>query len=566
MRLRSLAALAALLFVAAPALAEPPKPAVVVQAKPIFRLLNDHREMLRQVGGPEQGDKLVKEFDRDIKNTLGEQGFEGIDTNRPLGGYVVLRDEIKDASIVLLVPVAGEKEFIALLERLKMKVEPVKDKKGVYSVAFPDVNLFPKDSHVQFVGPWAYVCLNEGDLTDAKNLLAPADLLDNADQSLASVKIYPGRVPEKLLKNALDQMDMAANGIKGFFGAGGVPKHIAKMMTAFFDEGPKLVRRYAETGVKEASEVGVRFTWDPMSGDTVTELTLVPKPGTPLAKEIAARPATANRFAGLVPKNAAVGGVIKAPLFAPEIREIVAAALEAGVEELKGDGGLPEMFHKLADEIGSSLVASVKKGELDGAFALVGPDKNGKFTFVGAASLEDAPKIEKALRQVARAAAIAKDFEFNAAKVGDVGIHKVPLLIAAPDGPRREFAKFLGENAPSYVAFDKDAAFLAVGPDALEAVKAALAVKPCPAPHIDLTANMKSLHKLVGAVGGEQSATTFAKFLGTDDKAVNILRITDAGGEKLTVKITVNVRYIPKFFLVAEGAASVKPPLPPPGK
>ena len=309
----------------------------------------------------------------------------------------------------------------------------------------------------------------------------------------------------------------------------------------------------------------MRFSWDPMSGDTVTEMTLTPKPGTPLAKEIAARPATANRFANLVPKNAAVGGVIKAPLFAPEIREIVASALEAGVEELKNEGGLPETFHNLADEVGKSLVGSVKKGDLDGAFAVVGPDKNGKFTVVGGVSLDEAPKIEKALRQVGRAAAIAKDFEFNAAKVGDIGVHKVPLLIAFPEEARREFAKFLGDNAPSYVAFDKDAAFLAVGPDALEAVKTALAAKPGPAPHIDLTANMKGLHKLIGAVGGEQAAAAFAKFLGTDDKTVNMLRITDAGGDKLTVKVIFNVRYIPKFFLVAEGGAmGIKKVDPPP--
>ena len=146
---------------------------------------------------------------------------------------------------MLLVPVSGEKDFIAFLERLKLKVEPVKDKKGIYSVTFPDANIFSKDSHVQFVGPWAYVSLNEGDPTDPKNFLAPADVLDNADQALWSVKLYPGRVPEKLLKNALDQLDMAANGIKGLFGAGGVPKHVAKMMTTFFDEGPKLVRATA---------------------------------------------------------------------------------------------------------------------------------------------------------------------------------------------------------------------------------------------------------------------------------------------------------------------------------
>jgi len=49
-------ALAALLLTTAPALAEPPKPTIVVQAKPVSRLLADFRDMVRQVAGPAEAE------------------------------------------------------------------------------------------------------------------------------------------------------------------------------------------------------------------------------------------------------------------------------------------------------------------------------------------------------------------------------------------------------------------------------------------------------------------------------------------------------------------------------
>lgn len=554
----------ALLLAIAPARAEPPQPTIVGQAKPISRLLTEFREMIRQTAGPTEAERLVKEFDQSLKDGFGERGFEGLDLNRPLGMYAVLGEQIEDTRVVVVVPTTGEKEFIALLERIRIKAEPVKDKKGVYKLVLPNEGLFPKESHLQFApGGWAYIALNEGEPTNPKDLVAPNTLFDNADPALATLKLFPGRVPAKLLANALEQLDNAAAGIKGFIG-GGVPPHVGKMMTTLFDEGPKLIRRYAETAVKEAAEVALRFGWDQASGDTVTELTLVPKAGTPLAKELAGFAAPVNRFAGLVPKDAAVGVVVKVPLYAKELQEIVAAVIEAIRVELKEPDALQEAFHPVADEVAKSLTGSVKKGSFDVAFALVGPSKDGKFTVVVGMSLDDAAAVEKALRQAAKAANLAKVVQFDAAKVGAVNVHKVSLAMAFPEDARADLAKVFGENPPGHFAFDKDAVFLAVGPDSLAALKTAIEAKPAPAPIIEVTGNMKRLHKFVELVGDERAAGLFAKHLGTDDKAASVFRVTAEGGPKLTVKITLNLRYIPRAFMIAEAVeGNVKPPLPP---
>ena len=120
-----------------------------------------------------------------------------------------------------MVPITGEKEFIGLLGRMKLKTEAVKDKPGTYTLQLPEHIVFPKASTVHIAGAWAHVSLNAGDAVDAKDLIPPETLIDNADPALITAKLYPDRVPDKLVKTTLDQMDQAAAMVKGFVGGAG---------------------------------------------------------------------------------------------------------------------------------------------------------------------------------------------------------------------------------------------------------------------------------------------------------------------------------------------------------
>jgi len=553
MRFRFVSTLALLVASAAVASAQAPKPAIVVQTQPVSRLLFEFKEVIRQVGGTAQGDAMVKEFEKSLKDGLGEKGFEGLDINRPLAAYAVLKDKPEDCGLVLVIPTTTEKDFVAFLERIKIKAVAVKDKKSVYELELPGNSPFPKGSHLQFAaGGWAYVTLNDGDPTDAKDLVGLGDVFNNADPSLISARLFPGRVPPKLVGGMLDEIDQAANGLKGFLGGGGGGD--AKVLKAFLEEGPKLLRRYVETGLKEAEEVGVKIGFDPMSGDTITELTLVPKTGTPLAKEIAATAPTTNRFAGLVTKDTAGAVLLKAPLFAKELREIGAAIFEGQDAELK-DTKVPEKLKPVVSEVLKGLARTTKAGNADLAVVLNGPDAAGKFTLVTGVSFSDSAEIEKALRALAKDSDFAKEFEFDTVKVDGIGVHKVPLYRVLPEDGGEELAKVFGAKPPGAVAFAKDAVFVAFGPGAVDAVKAALELKPAAAPALDVTANMSRFHKLIAATD-PMGAPMFAKFMGTADKTVSALKVTVEGGAKLTVKATVNVRILPKMYLVGESSTS----------
>jgi hypothetical protein len=258
-----------------------------------------------------------------------------------------------------------------------------------------------------------------------------------------------------------------------------------------------------------------------------------------------------------------VGTVFKAPLFAEEIRNIVASFLEAGQAELKNEEHkVPQQYHPIIDEVAKSLIGSVKKGQLDGAVAIAGPAKDGKFTILGGFSLDNAPAVEKAARELVKGRDFAKVVQLDVEKVGAVSIHKVDLLTLFTENQRRDLAKVFGENAPGYVAFASDAVFAAVGPDALDRIKAALDAKPGPGPYLDVLGNMKRLHAMIVAIEGERDADMFAKMVGTDDKLASMVRISAEGGQKLSVKLAINLRYLPKMMVSARGAGAAAPPPP----
>ena len=267
-----------------------------------------------------------------------------------------------------------------------------------------------------------------------------------------------------------------------------------------------------------------------------------------------------NRFAGIILKDAAVGRSSERALRRgdPQHR---AAFLEAGQAELKNEEHkFPKEYQPIVDEVAKSLIGSVKKGQLDAAVALVGPNNDSKFTVVGGFSLDNAPAVEKAARELVKGRDFAKVVQLDAEKAGAVSIHKVDLLSIFPERERGNLAKVFGENAPGYVAFAEDAVFAAVGPESLARIKAALEAKPGPAPFLDVVGNMKRLQAMVAAAGGEREAAEFAKMMGTDDKTASMVRITAEGGAKLSVKLMVNVRYLPKMLMSARGVAGAAPP------
>jgi hypothetical protein len=553
-------AAAAAALLAGPAAARPkgpPKPTVVAQAQPGARILNDVRDLVRLAGGPKDGDKMVMEFQKGLENLLGEKGFDGLDLNRPVAAYVTVREKFDESSVVVVVPVTGDKEFVGLLERMKLTPAPVAGKDGLFTIEIPR-DPFPKPSHVRLANGWAYVEFNGDDVADPAALVPAAELIDPAEQALVAVKLYPDRFPAALLKEWLDEMDKNVGEIKQFL-VGFQEPHVGAAFGTTLDEGPKLLRRFGESLQKEAKEVVLRVILDPVTRMDGYEVVVTPKPGTELAKAIAARTATTNRFAGLVPADAAAGFVGQTPGFTPEVRTILAAWIGA----LKGEANktAEEAVRPFLTEVFDGLARAAKAGENDFAVSILGPDKDGAFTLAAAVAFDDPTKLEKELRELARNPAAKKYLTLDADKVGGVAVHKVtlaPLLAGVPaDAVPTSWGKLVqtfGKEPLICVALTPKAVYAAAGPDPVAALKGVMAAKPGPAPALGVVANPARLHKLAERVGGKEGAKVFADTFGTTDKRTDLSTVTLEGGPALRIRVISNTKYQMRLNKLMESA------------
>jgi hypothetical protein len=115
-------------------------------------------------------------------------------------------------------------------------------------------------------------------------------------------------------------------------------------------------------------------------------------------------------------------------------------------------------------------------------------------------------------------------------------------------------------------AFAPKAFYSTMGPDAIGAIKAAMALKPAEAPQLDVVINPSRLVKLVQSAD-PQSGAMVAKAVGTDDKLSTMVGLSISGGKEFTAKFGFNGILVGKWFMlseVSEGGGNARPVPPPP--
>lgn len=545
MRIRFLAAvLAAALAAPAGRAADPP---VVFQTQPVGRLLEEARGVAKLIGG----DKAAEEFDGGLKGALGEKGFDGLDLARPVAGYVAVPADPARTVAVVALPVTGEEAFVAFVGRVSKEKVPAAVG-GVYTVPGSNPGM---TGAFRVVDGYAYLAGGAGDVAAkalAADALVPfAKVYDPTDTALASAKVHFGRFPEELRGKAAAALAEAQRGLAAL----PLPPEFGEMAKEAAGQLGKLGTRSLELA-KGAKTAGLKLNLDGATGDLTAELSLAGEPGSPLARDIAARKPTANAFAGLVAPDAAAGVRTRLPLFTDELRAAAAAGLEVARKEVANHPFPP--VRSVLDELLQGAVRTAKTGEADVAAAVRGPDADGHFTAVGAVAFDDPSKVEaefrKAVEQVAPPDAQAL-FEWDAEKAGKVAIHTFALGRVPEQGRAGFEPAFGGGDAMIAFAFAPKAVVLAMGPgaEAVKAVKGALGLKPGPAPVLDLVYNPAKAAKLMEAIG-PGSGDRFARVVGTADKLVPAARLGVAGGAELKVTFGFNLRLLPRGGFAASTA------------
>jgi len=294
--------------------------------------------------------------------------------------------------------------------------------------------------------------------------------------------------------------------------------------------------------LQDAESAAARVLLDINTGEAALEIGLTGKPGSKLAKSIAARQQSTNKFAGLLTPDTAFGLKLQLPLFAKEIQNAAVIGLEAGQKTLAENA--PPQFKALIDETFKGLTRTVNDGEFDLAVSLRGPDKDGLYTVVGAVAFENPSGLEKELRALYKTELppmYRTFFNLDVAKVGKTSIHQLKVGGFLPP----EVQKIFGEEASVTFAFAPNGIFIAFGPDAVNTLKAALEVKKGPSPVFEIMVNPNRVGKLLVAAIGKDVPME----LSNQDKLFSTLALSIEGGNELRFRLSTNLKAI-------EGVAS----------
>jgi hypothetical protein len=529
------------LAVLAPLGARAADPALTFQVHPMDRVFGDLRVAADLVGGQ----KAVKAFNKNLEEALGKKGLDGLDISRPIVGYVTLGAKFEDTTVVIAAPTTGEKEFLALLDRINFaEHKPLKD--GLYAIP----SLTPEfKARLRFANQHAYLAfgLNPEAALDPKGLADPAKLYDPAERGLVAAKLHFDRIPADFKKSLLAQVGELKKKIdelqKGPLGAGETI-----LVKEALPELEKLFARYVLLAAG-ADTLTLRFGVDVPSADVLLEATLKPKADTALAKLLAARKPTTNKFGGLLGPDTVAGFKTRLPFPNDELRAAAVKGLEAANKE--AGNGAPQNVKPVLDELFKGLARTVKTGEFDIAGGVRGPDKNGDFTAALAVAFEDPAALEKEFKKLAENDPPPFEIKWDADKLDKVNIHTVKL----PGGGGGFFGDvtkpFGGETATVAFAFAPKGVFVFFGPDAVKDLKAALVLKPQEAPVLDVLINPARVAKFAGKFE-PMAEPEVEKALGKEDKLISAASLRVSGGKELNVAFALNLRLLPRAIFAGE--------------
>src|SRR5262249_360196 len=138
-----------------------------------------------------------------LKERTGNKGLEGIDTKKPMGGYVFAGPNGTDSYGAFMLPVKDEKSLLNILANNGLK--PEKSKDGLYTI---------KDSRIKvpiffrFANGYAYVApLSEIGLAKNK-LLTPAEVLPENETALVSASFRIDQIPDTIKEIGLAQLGL----------------------------------------------------------------------------------------------------------------------------------------------------------------------------------------------------------------------------------------------------------------------------------------------------------------------------------------------------------------------
>src|SRR5262249_29773686 len=144
-----------------------------------------------------------------LKERIGKNGLDGIDVDKPIGGYVFAGPNGTDSYGAFMLPIKDEEAVLKVLANNGLKADKGAD--GLYTIK-DDRSRVPV--FFRSANGYAYVApLSEAGLAKSK-LLAPSEVLPDGDNALVSATIRIDQIPDAIKEIALAQVGLRVADIR----------------------------------------------------------------------------------------------------------------------------------------------------------------------------------------------------------------------------------------------------------------------------------------------------------------------------------------------------------------
>jgi hypothetical protein len=505
-------------------------PAVIAQARSLDSLVDDARYLAKLAGRPELADQYLEPV---LKLKDGKNGVPGVDGTRPAGLYGTVSDNLIESSVVVLVPVSDEAALLKSLDEHGIKATKGKD--GIYSFAMP---FLPVSGYLRFAHRYAYLAAPDKSSITGDKLPTPDKVFTDKPGSTVSGRFQISQVPDLVKQIALGQVELRLANV-----ADEKREGESEAQAALRQEMIKSFSKQVAALLNEGGELALRLDVDRKADTVAGEIILTGQPKSGLQATIAELSPQPSRPAAVFSDRAALRGSARLPL-SPELRQALGNAITADLRDALAKEADPAR-KQLGEKFYRLLEPTLKNTPLDGAFELRGPTAAGQYALVGGLRVADGTAIEQGVRDLVKGLSDADrgKVHLDAETAGNVKIHRVD--IQKDKRYDADARKTFGDN-PLYVAFDKEAAFLAVGDGGLEALKQALAAPAKATPPLQLEMAMSRL--ATGAMARDpQAAAKAAREAFGPAGGNDTLRVSVTGGKALTIRFELKAPVI-KFL------------------
>lgn len=532
MRMRILvgfAVVAALLAPMSLRAADPKAPTIVLRMKSIEGILHDAHYIAKLAGQEdkvEQVDGILKTMDI------------GIDQKKPIGLYIDMSEGGGAGlpSFVALVPVANEEALLNLLKN-QLNLMPQKGDDGVYTIE--NVPSVPTAIYIRFDHGYACVTAMDKSNISKEKLLSPSKVLPD-DDAIIALDARISSIPDQGKQMILMGLEEALKKVKEQTPPNETPEQ-AKLREQMMARAGEQLKKI----INEGDEFSLRLGVDAKKDDISLEVSFKAKPGTSLAKEMNEGRGK-SLFTSLAGSDDAIRalGNVRLPeetrqAIGPMFDEFAKKALEKETDESK------KALLKAGIE---TITPTIKAGVVDLGAVLRGPDSNGHFTAVGGLEVKDGKAIDELIHKVCKDLP-EKDkgkVTLDAASADGMKIHKILAEEMDANGQK------LFGSKDVYVGIADNMVVIGLGPDGLNAVKAAASAKPASAPAIDV---MVSIARCAELDKKDDKAAKAAKAIfGEHPEGKDTITIKAETGEKSRLEVHFKGKII-EFGVKANGDA-----------